>query len=100
MEKAFLVTLESGEKWDESKNLREQEFWSQHEKFIDQLFIQHKVLFGGPLSDNSKLILVVMSNSESDVRNLLKDDPFIQNGILTLSHVDEWDIYLEQKQED
>lgn len=100
MEKAFLVTLEPGANWEESKTASEQKFWSQHEKFIDQLFIQHKVLFGGPLTDNSKLILVVMSNSESDIRTLLKDDPFIQNGVLTLSHVDEWDIYLEHKHDD
>ncbi|MBK7501107.1 MAG: hypothetical protein IPI19_19070 [Ignavibacteriales bacterium] len=48
----------------------------------------------GPLTDASKTLVVALGKSESSMRNLFKDDPFIKNGVLILSHVDEWELHL------
>ena len=48
----------------------------------------------GPLTDASKTLVVALGKSESSMRNLFKDDPFIKNGVLILKHVDEWELHL------
>lgn len=94
MNKTFLLTFEHGPKYQSEKSFHDQPNWENHSKFSDKLFLQHKVTMCGTLKDESKVILVANGRNESSIRNLFKDDPFIKNGVLTLTHVDEWELHL------
>lgn len=100
MNKTFLLTFEHGPKYQSEKGFRDQTNWEKHSKFSDKLFLQHKVTMGGTLKDQSKLIVIANGRNESSIRNLFKDDPFVKNGVLTLTHVDEWELHLNPEQID
>jgi uncharacterized protein YciI len=94
MNKTFLLTFEQGPNYQPEKIFHDQDKWERHAKFFDKMFLQGKVTMYGPLTDASKVLVVVLGKSESSLRNLFKDDPFIKNGVLTLTHVDEWELHL------
>lgn len=92
--KTFLLTFEHGLNYKQEKNFIEQHDWENHSRFADKLFLQHKVTMCGTLKDESKVIVVANGKNESSIRNLFKDDPFVKNGVLILTHVDEWELHL------
>ncbi len=94
MNKTFLLTFEHGPNYQSDKTFHDQSHWENHTRFADKLFLQHKITMCGALKDESKVIVVALSKNESSIRNLFKDDPFIKNGVLTLKHVDEWELHL------
>jgi uncharacterized protein YciI len=94
MSKTFLLTFEHGPNYQSDKTFHDQYQWENHTRFADKLFLQHKVTMCGALKDESKVIVVARGKNESSLRNLFKDDPFIKNGVLILSHVDEWELHL------
>jgi uncharacterized protein YciI len=94
MQKSFLLTFEQGPNYQVEKSFHDQPYWENHAKFSDKLFLQNRITMYGPLADVSKVLVVALGTSESSLRNLFKDDPFIKNGVLTLSHVDEWELHL------
>lgn len=89
MHKTFLLTFEPGPNFQPDKSFHDQTYWENHSRFSDKLFLQGKITMYGPLADSSKVLVVALGKSESSLRNLFKDDPFIKNGVLTLAHVDE-----------
>jgi len=92
--KTFLLTFEHGPNYQSEKSFYDQQDWENHSRFADKLFLQHRVTMCGALKDESKVIAVALGKNESSIRNLFKDDPFVKNGVLILSHVDEWELYL------
>ena len=94
MNKTFLLTFEHGPNYQPDKSLHDQTNWENHSRFSDKLFIQGIITMYGPLADASKVFVVAVDKNESAIRNLFKDDPFIKNGVLTLTHVDEWELHL------
>ena len=94
MNKTFLLTFVQGPNYQADKNFHDQPYWENHSRFADKLFLQGKITMCGPLTDASKTLVVALGKSESSMRNLFKDDPFIKNGVLVLSHVDEWELHL------
>lgn len=94
MHKTFLLTFEPGPNFQPDKSFHDQTYWENHSRFSDKLFLQGKITIYGPLADSSKVLVVALGKSESSLRNLFKDDPFIKNGVLTLAHVDEWELHL------
>jgi len=92
--KTFLLTFEHGPNYQAVKNFHDQLNWENHSRFSDKLFLQGIITMYGPLADASKVFVVAIGKSESALRNLFKDDPFIKNGVLTLTHVDEWELHL------
>ena len=94
MNKTFLLTFEPGPNYQLEKNFHDQTNWENHSRFSDKLFLQGKIIMYGPLNDASKVYVVAQGKSESSLRNLFKDDPFVKNGVLILSHVDEWELHL------
>jgi uncharacterized protein YciI len=94
MNKTFLLTFVQGPNYKADKSFHDQPFWENHSRFADKLFLQGKITMCGPLTDASKTLVVALGKSESSMRNLFKDDPFIKNGVLILSHVDEWELHL------
>jgi uncharacterized protein YciI len=94
MHKSFLLTFEHGPSYQPDKSFHNQPNWENHSRFSDKLFLQGKIRMYGPLLNESKVIVVAIGKNESSLRNLFKDDPFIKNGVLTLTHVDEWELHL------
>ncbi|HMN49041.1 MAG TPA: hypothetical protein PKD67_07905 [Ignavibacteriaceae bacterium] len=94
MNKTFLLTFEQGPNYQTEKSFHDQPNWENHSRFTDKLFLQGKISLCGPLADASKILVVATGKDESSMRNLFKDDPFVKHGILTLTHVDEWELHL------
>ena len=90
----FLVYAEHGGPWDWSKGLREQEGWDEHAAFVDDLVDDAFVVIGGPL-DEKDVLLIVNSESEEALRQRFAADPWIRNGMLTISAVRPWTVLLE-----
>lgn len=94
MRQLFLVTEEHRGPWDWSKGLREQAGWDEHAVFMDALVEDGTVVLGGPL-DEKDVLLVVDAESEAALREHFVADPWIQNGMLTITSVRPWIVLLE-----
>ena len=94
MRKLFLVSEEHGGPWDWSKGLREQELWDEHAAFMDALVEDGFVVLGGPL-DEKDVLLVVDADDEASARARFAPDPWIENGMLTITSVRPWTVLLE-----
>jgi uncharacterized protein YciI len=94
MRRLFLLSLEHGGPWDWSKSLREQELWDEHADFMDALVEDGFVVLGGPL-DEKDVLLVVDAPDEEAIRARFAADPWIVNGMLTITAARPWTVLLE-----
>jgi uncharacterized protein len=90
----LLVYQQHGGPWDWSKGLRDQELFDEHARFLDGLVDEGYIVLGGPL-DERDVLLVVQSETEASVRSRFAADPWIQNGMLTITAIRPWTIFLE-----
>lgn len=101
MKDKFVVISSPGPNRDPSKGVREQPFWDEHEAFIDNLVDQSVIFMGGPLVDEAGLpcgaLLIVNADNENDVREILKNDPWFQRGILKLESARRWQIFIDAR---
>ena len=95
MKNRFVVIFSGGPNRDWSKGTREQPLWDEHAVFIDQLVECHFILMGGPFVDEGGSMLIVNANDEGEVREKLKDDPWMKHGILKLESVKRWEIFID-----
>jgi uncharacterized protein YciI len=77
-----------------SKGLRDQELFDEHARFLDGLVDEGFIILGGPL-DERDVLLVVQGETEAAVRSRFAADPWIENGMLTLTAIRPWTIFLE-----
>jgi hypothetical protein len=94
MRQLFLVSQRRGGPWDWSKGLLEQELFDQHGDFMDGLVEEGFVVLGGPLNERD-VLLVVHSWTEAAVPARFAPDPWIKNGMLTITSIRPWTILLE-----
>ena len=94
MRQLFLVSERRGGPWDWSKDLREQELFDEHAEFMDRLVDEGFLVLGGPL-DERNVLLVVDSESNAAVTARFVPDPWIKNGMLTITGIRPWTILLE-----
>jgi uncharacterized protein YciI len=87
MKNTFLAISSAGPKRDLSKGTREQPLWDEHAVFIDQLVAEGFILMGGPLVDEGGSMLIVNADNENEVRENLKNDPWMKHGVLKLESV-------------
>ena len=97
MKNTFIAISLAGPNRDQSKGTREQPFWDEHAKFIDQLVDDGFILMGGPLIDEGGSLLIVNAEDENEVREKLKNDPWFQGGILKLESVKRWQIFIDAR---
>ncbi len=93
----FIVISTAGPNRDLSRGTREQPMWDQHAAFIDELVENGFIRLGGPLIDEGGAVLVVGAEDEADVRKRLKGDPWYRHGILHLSSIKRWQIFIDQR---
>ena len=91
----FAVRLERGGPWDWSRDLREQEGFGEHARFMDSLVDDGFIVLGGPLGSDREILHAISASSEKDVRARLTEDSWAQNGMLTIKSVEPWTILLD-----
>jgi uncharacterized protein YciI len=90
----YLVRVERGGPWDWSKDMREQELWQEHAQFMNGLVDDGLILLGGPLENGRETVHVVDAPSEEVLRSRFAEDPWAQNGMLTVKSIERWTILL------
>ena len=96
MKNLFVAFSSAGPNRDPSKGTREQPFWDEHAKFIDQLVDDGDILLGGPLADEGGAMLILNARDENEVRIKLKNDPWAEHGIWNRETVKRWEIFIDQ----
>jgi uncharacterized protein YciI len=90
----FLVRVQRGGPWDWSKDMREQELWTEHAHFMNGLVDDGLILLGGPVEGDREAFHVVDAPSEEALRARFAEDPWAKNGMLTVTRVERWTILL------
>ena len=90
----FIVRVERGGPWDWSKDMREQDQWTEHAHFMNALVDDGLILLGGPLAGGRDAFHVVESPSKDALRARFAEDPWARNGMLTITNVERWTILL------
>ncbi len=91
----FAVRLERGGPWDWSRDLRQQEGWDEHARFMDGLVADGFIVLGGPLEGEREILHAVCAPSEADVRRRLAEDNWAENGMLTIKRIEPWTVLLD-----
>jgi uncharacterized protein len=97
MKGTFVVISSAGPNRDLSKGTRGQLYWDEHAAFIDQLVDDGYILMGGPLVDEGGSLLIFNAENENEVREKLKNDPWLQRGILKQDSIKRFQIFIDQR---
>jgi uncharacterized protein YciI len=84
-----------GGPWDWSRGLREQAGFDEHAQFMDELTESGFVVLGGPLQGDREVLLVIDARGEDVIRARLAEDPWLRNGMLTVTSIERWTILLD-----
>ena len=96
MKKTIAVFMQPGPNWDYSKGVREQAYWNEHARFIDNLFARGVVLMAGPLAPEGTGALVILNaETPEDAHAIHAKDPWKDKGILQVADAREWTIFLD-----
>jgi uncharacterized protein YciI len=91
----FVVVLRrSGPSWQPDRLVEAQVGWVEHAAFMDRLVAEGRVVLGGPLADERRVVLVMEAPSEGDLRRTLADDPW-SGSHLVVDSVDAWTLRLD-----
>jgi len=97
MKNTFVVLSSAGPNRDLSKETRDQPLWDEHAAFIDQLVADGFILMGGPLVDEGGSLLIVKAEDANEVREKLKNDPWLTGGILKQESIKRWQIFIDER---
>jgi uncharacterized protein len=95
----FVVLSSAGPNREFSKGTREQPFWDEHAAFIDRLVDDGFILMGGPLVDEGGSLLIFKAQDENEVREKMKNDPWLKHGILKQESIRRWEIFIDQRKD-
>jgi uncharacterized protein YciI len=90
----YVVRVERGGPWDWSRDMREQEGWAEHARFMNGLVDAGLILLGGPLEGGREALHVVDAASEDEIHARFAEDNWARNGFLTVKRVERWTILL------
>jgi hypothetical protein len=93
----YAVRERRGGPWDWSLDLREQDGFAEHARFMDDLVESRFVVLGGPLEGDREVLLVIDAPDEDAIRERLADDPWIRGGMLTVTSIERWTILLDSR---
>lgn len=94
----FAVTAVNGPRWDSSRQIREQDAWDEHAAFMDGLVDDGLIVLGGPLGDGERRLLLAEAANESELRTRLAEDPWHVLGLLRISEIQSWALWLDSRQ--
>ena len=84
----FVVRNRRGGAYDRKLSSQEQLDWDAHARFMNHLLEDGAVLIGGPLDGDRETLLLLRARSLEALRRRLGNDPWIQNGMLTLVSIE------------
>lgn len=84
----FAVRLKRGGPWDWSRDLREQDGWDDHARFMDRLVDDGFIVLGGPLAGDREILHAISAPSEEAVRERLAQDHWHQTEMLTITSIE------------
>jgi uncharacterized protein YciI len=90
----YAVRQRRGGPWDWSRELRAQDGFADHARFVDDLVASGFIVLGGPLQGDREVLIIVNAPSADVARGVFDDDPWIRSGMLTLNTVERWTILL------
>lgn len=93
----YVVRLARGGPWDWARDLREQDGWDEHARFMDALVDDGFILLGGPLEGERETLHVVDARSVKETRARFAEDPWAANGMLTVKSIERWTILLDAR---
>ena len=91
----FVLRLERGGPWDWSRDMREQDGWDDHARFMDDLVDKGSIILGGPLEGDRETMHIVEAPSEEAIRERFAPDPWWVNGMLRPVRIERWEIVLD-----
>lgn len=92
----FAVTRVRGENWDVSREMREQEQWDEHARFMDALADEGFIVLGGPLGEGEQqFLMIVNADSKEAIAARFADDPWTPMGLLSIARIERWEILLQ-----
>jgi uncharacterized protein len=97
MKKTIAVFLRPGSQWNPDLPVREQAYWDEHARFMDELFEGGAVILGGPFADGSGSMVILMAESAESARTIFRQDPWAQQDVLVAGEVKEWTIFLDSR---
>ena len=93
----WVVRRRRGGPWDWSRDMREQDGWDEHARFMDALVEEGFIVLGGPLGDGHDVLHVVDAPSEDAVHARLAEDNWTQDGKLETVSVEAWTVLLDSR---
>ena len=97
MKPTFVMITSAGPNRDLTKSTREQPFWDEHAEFIDRLVAEGLIWMGGPLVDEGGSLLFFHAVDENEVREKMKNDPWLKQGILKSESIKRWEIFVDER---
>ena len=94
----YVLRLERGGPWDWNRDMREQDGWDDHARFMDDLVHKGSIILGGPLAGDRETMHIIAAESEQAVRDLFATDPWWVNGMLTPVRIEHWTILLDGRE--
>ena len=91
----YVVRRQRGRPWDWSRDLREQDGWDEHARFMDALVGEGFILLGGPLEDERFVLHIVEASSKEAVHERLAADNWTRDGKLETVSVEAWTVLLD-----
>jgi uncharacterized protein YciI len=52
---------------------------------------------GGPLVDEGGSLLILNAEDENEVRDKMKNDPWLEHGILKQEQIKRWQIFIDER---
>ena len=65
-----------------------------HREYLRSLLDQGKLHESGPFTDDSGALILYRADSEAEAKELLANDPFTTNGVISEATVKEWKIVM------
>lgn len=91
----FAVRLERGGPWDWSRDLRQQDGFAEHARYMDVLVEDGFIVLGGPIADDREILHAIDASSEQEIRDRLAEDNWAQNGMLRILSIEPWTVLLD-----
>ena len=91
----YVVRVRRGGPWDWSRDMRQQDGWDEHARFMDALVEAGFVIMAGPLLGERETLWIVEAESEDAVRERMAEDPWALNGMLSPTSVEGWTVVLD-----
>src|SRR5262245_13692783 len=90
----WVVRVERGGPWDFSKDMRKQDGWDEHARYMDAIYADGFLLVVGPLQGGRDVLWVVECNSEDAIRKRMAEDPWSPSGMLRPTRIERWDVVM------